>query len=280
MTLEPEHLGAGDELRLRVRVHVDGAWTPWLPLGVYGPGEGLPRSERSSPARGVRVATDLVCSARPATAAEVLLELRGRSPRRPQVRALTACRWLRGPPPLRLPRPSPAWGRELRGVPRRSQRVEDAAIASRICSPTSLAMVLAFHDHVLPTGAVARAVYDHGADIYGNWAFNVAYAASLGLRAAAVHCDGFDDIEREVLAGRPVVISHRYRAGELRGAPVDATDGHLIVVVGFTEEGDVIVHDPAAPPDSVRRIYAREELRRTWLERGEGIAYFIAPAQG
>lgn len=86
-------------------------------------------------------------------------------------------------------------------------------------------------------------------------------------------------LEAEIAAARPVVISHCYGRGELEGAPVSATDGHLIVVKGFTSSGDVVVNDPAAPDErSVERVYRRAQLAHTWLENAGGIAYLVRPA--
>jgi hypothetical protein len=90
--------------------------------------------------------------------------------------------------------------------------------------------------------------------------------------------DGFDPVEREIAAGRPVILSHRWELGDLENAPVSRSNGHLIVVVGFTKDGDVVVNDPAAKvAGAVRRVYKRHELFRTWQIRGEGIAYLMHP---
>ncbi|PYP99333.1 MAG: hypothetical protein DMF83_30930, partial [Acidobacteria bacterium] len=62
--------------------------------------------------------------------------------------------------------------------------------------------------------------------------------------------------------------------GELGGAAVAATSGHLLVLVGL--EGDtVLVNDPAAPTAaSVPRRYRADELGNAWLARG-GIGYVL-----
>jgi hypothetical protein len=137
-------------------------------------------------------------------------------------------------------------------------------------------MLLARWGHDLPTAEVARRVYDKGAKIYGNWSFNVAAAGALGLEGTVVRWTDVADLEDEVAAGRPVVISHRYAKGAIAGAAIDATDGHLIVVAGFTEAGDFVVHDPAADTrvGPVRRVYRRDQLAATWLRSG-GIAYRV-----
>jgi hypothetical protein len=178
-----------------------------------------------------------------------------------------------------------AWGTIL-PVPERAQRdveEERARLGGQVCSPTCLAMVLAYHGSVYRTIEVARAAFDAGAQLYGNWPCNTGAAARLlnggrGGWSAVVKMDGFDPVEREIAAGRPVILSHRWEPGDLENAPVSRSNGHLIVVVGFTKDGDVVVNDPAAKvAGAVRRVYKRRELFRTWQIRGEGIAYLVHP---
>ena len=107
----------------------------------------------------------------------------------------------------------------------------------------------------------------------------LAFCGRLGLKASIARLGGFRPLEDEIVAGRPVVISHRWEKGELTGAPVESSDGHLIVVRGFTKDGDVVVNDPAADPRkgaSVLRTYKRAEIEKTWHKRVDGIAYVIA----
>ncbi len=268
---------AGARVETHVRLRVGDAWTEWLPVGVYGHGATLPRSQTHTPGLA-RVLTDVVRATAPVTAAEVRLVLHGTASSRPRLRRLALSVWTKGPPAPEPPSKHPAWGRIL-DVPQRSQKIEAREIAGRICSPTSLSMVMEFWGKDLPTAAVARGVYDHGADIYGNWSLNVAFASTQGFVATATHMDGLLDLEAEIAAGRPVVISHRFKKGDLGGAPMSATDGHLIVVAGFTPQGDVVVNDPAANPAKgpIRRVYKRTELRRTWLTNAEGVAYTLHP---
>jgi len=167
-----------------------------------------------------------------------------------------------------------AWGKVL-PVPERSQWVEEKDAAG-ICSPTAVAMVLEFHGIRKSTREVADGVYDHAARIYGNWPFNTAYAHCVsGLETFVRRGVGLECLEAEIACGRPVVISHQWRPGELAGAPLPESAGHLVVVAGFTAEGDVVVNDPAGRPGSVRRVYQRRQLCRTWLERGPGIMYVL-----
>ncbi|MBI3269323.1 MAG: C39 family peptidase [Planctomycetes bacterium] len=252
----------------------------WLPSGEHRSGE-----KRTASSDGASVDVDTIKPAQPAdvASASVWVTLTSDGAATPVLHSLTLSTWVaRKHAPFAV-HPSPAWGRVL-AVPERSQCVEDPAIAGSICSPTSLAMVLEFWGVSLPTAEVARGVYDAQAAIYGNWPFNTAFAfeASAGrLRESyVVRFAGLEDLEAEILACRPVIISHRWKKSELTGAPVESSDGHLIVVVGFDANGDVVVNDPAADPrrgGRVRRVYPRREMFRTWMENADGIAYRIGP---
>ena len=97
-------------------------------------------------------------------------------------------------------------------------------------------------------------------------------AQSFGVPGYVVRYDSFAPVEEHVTAGRPVVLSIRFGEGELDGAPIDSTRGHLLVVVGF--DGDeVIVNDPAARAAAgVRRRYRRDQLASAWLDHS-AVAY-------
>ena len=44
------------------------------------------------------------------------------------------------------------------------------------------------------------------------------------------------------------------------------TAGHLMTVIGFTAEGDVVANDPASPDDdAVRHVYKRRQFENIWL---------------
>lgn len=187
--------------------------------------------------------------------------------------------WINGQRRALTRGPSPAWGRVLE-VPRRSQ-ASSGRDPAKICSPTSLSMVLEYYGFNKPTEEVAAGVYDRQAKLYGNWPFNTAYAHQVsGMETYVRRMSGLDELEQEIAEGRPVIISHWWNKGDLDHAPVSATDGHLIVVVGFTKAGDVVVNDPAGRRGNggVRRVYKRAQLYKTWLGHAKGIAYVLRPA--
>jgi hypothetical protein len=183
-----------------------------------------------------------------------------------------------GRPRATASRPGRALGTVL-DVPRLSQMTWRDVGGAGWCSPTAVAMVLA-HAGRLPPGtdvpAAARQVFDPAYDGAGNWSFNTAWAASLTGHAFVTRLHDLREAEGFIAAGIPLVASLAYRAGALRGAPTHATDGHLVVIRGFTTTGDVITNDPAAPTErSVRRTYDRTELERAWLDGSGGTVYVI-----
>ena len=170
--------------------------------------------------------------------------------------------------------PSLPYGRDalILDVPAYSQYVVDGV--RTWCSPTSLAMVNAFHGVGAGVEETARAVMDRAYNGTGNWAFNVAYSGSLGLRAVVAYLSNLDHAQRLIERNLPVVLSYSWRDGELPGAPLEHSDGHLVVLCGFTASGDCAINDPAAP--GVRVVYSRAAIEALW-QRNDGIAYVIAP---
>ncbi|WP_139977551.1 C39 family peptidase [Nocardioides litoris] len=159
------------------------------------------------------------------------------------------------------------------------------------CSPTSTSMVLGYYGRLprpasynwVPQGHTdpfvdyaARQTYDHAYRGTGNWPFNTAYAAPLAGKAFVTRLRSLREAERFIKAGIPLVASVTFARGELDGAPISSTAGHLLVIVGFTATGDVVVNDPAATTRSgVRRTYDRAQLEKAWLTRSGGLVYVI-----
>lgn len=162
------------------------------------------------------------------------------------------------------------------------------------CSPTALSMILGYY-RALPSAAnyawvkksyadawvdhVARLVYDYRYGGTGNWAFNTAYAGLLTTDAFVTRLRDLREAERFIAAGIPLAASIAFSRGQLDGAPIRSTTGHLVVIAGFTSAGDVVVNDPAAATNaSVRRIYHRGQFERAWLGRSSGTVYVLRDA--
>lgn len=153
-------------------------------------------------------------------------------------------------------------------VPSKPQLVVEE-IGNIICSPASLAMVMAFHGEDLPTETVAKGTIDNGTSIYGNWSYNVAYAGERGFDAHVKYCDGFKEVYDLLKAGYPTVASIQVKdQNTLEGAPQAYPSGHLIVIKGFEMVDGVpwvLVNDPAVRHEAdVLRKYRYDQLMNAW----------------
>jgi hypothetical protein len=160
-------------------------------------------------------------------------------------------------------------------VPKLSQYLDAHPGQDGWCSAAALAMLLRFHGIAADVAEVARGVHDAAYGGTGNWAFNAAYAGAHGLRAAVAYLRGIDHVAAFLDAGLPVAISIAWESGELDGAPLDRSDGHLLVVRGIAEDR-VFVNDPAQRGVATR--YDRGALDALFRRHG-GIVYVVAPRE-
>ncbi|MCR3731311.1 hypothetical protein FHS35_008214 [Streptomyces umbrinus] len=185
-----------------------------------------------------------------------------------------------------VPASTPALARELT-VPRYSQEIHAGQYpeydngGEAWCSPTSSQMIIEYWGRK-PTAAqlawvkpeytdpqvchAARFTFDHQYNGCGNWPFNAAYAATYkDLQGVVTRLGSLADLETLIAAGIPAITSQSFLKTELTGAGY-GTAGHLMTVIGFTADGDVIANDPASPDNNaVRRVYKRREWENIWL---------------
>lgn len=126
----------------------------------------------------------------------------------------------------------------------------------------------------------ARHTYDYRYEGAGNWPFNTAYAARFGASAFVTRLRSLSEAEQFIARGIPLVVSVSFELDELDGAGY-RTDGHLMVLVGFTEAGDVVVNDPNShrvpSNDEVRAVFDRHQFEAAWVPRSGGLVYVIHP---
>ncbi|MFF3290250.1 peptidase C39 family protein [Streptomyces sp. NPDC003023] len=185
-----------------------------------------------------------------------------------------------------VPASEPGLARELI-VPRYSQNTHVGQYpeydngGEAWCSPTSSQMIIEYWGR-RPTAEdlswvnpefedpqvchAARYVFDHQYEGCGNWPFNAAYAATYrDMSAVVTRLTSLTDLETLIAAGIPAITSQSFLEEELTGAGY-GTSGHLMTVIGFTDDGDVIANDPASPSnEAVRRVYRRAEWEKIWL---------------
>jgi len=284
--------GTGMCLELRVRESGKAPWSPWLYVGDWGSvtppplylrkdDPGGPKFDAQAPLRtefeGGKVDVDFFVSSRTWGRAQYRVRTTTADPTQARsvlLRSVTLCfsRRVAGPSPAHVPTLS----RRI-DVPFRSQKTERAEIAGRICSPTSVAMLLEHRGVSNSTQQVADLLYDKRHEIYGNWTRAVQGAFELGVPGYLARFGDWKSVEEAIAAGQPLVISIAAKPGELAGAPYESTAGHLLVLTGLDGQGGVHVNDPAvSDPAAGARTYSRADLERVWMERG-GTSYVLLP---
>lgn len=147
--------------------------------------------------------------------------------------------------------------------------------ASRTCNSSSCAMALEY----LKPGTLKGA---KGDDAYIQKVFSVGdttdhevqtkVLASYGVNSSFSYGLSFADLDRELAAGRPVVIGILHR-----GTLSSPTGGHMVVVIGKTTLGDYMVNDPYGSlndgytgdvMNGKGAVYKRSDLSHRWCPGG------------
>lgn len=315
------HTPEGTWLRIELKgTYSDGTDTPWYVMGRWAAGDqDIRRTSVDDQGDGKSsVWTDTLAVDDAASGLRLVsYRLRLTLYRRPGS-GLTPTVWRAGamgsdiPDRFTVPASTPRPAREL-AVPRYSQEIHKGQYpeydngGEAWCSPTSSQMIIEYWGGRLteeqlswvdPSFAdpqichAARYTYDHQYAGCGNWPFNAAYAATFeGLQAVVTRLGSLTDLETLIAAGIPAITSQSFLEEELTGAGY-GTSGHLMTVIGFTAEGDVIANDPASDDnDAVRRVYRRREWENIWLRTKRynasgkvasgtgGICYLYFPAR-
>lgn len=265
---------AGTWISVHLSARLDGGWTDWYRLGVWASGDtDLARHsfDGESDADG-DVWTDTLSLDEAADAVKIRVVLfTADGVATPVVRRLAVA--VADSDTEGTDAGGEAWGVAL-DVPARSQMVFDEGEAW--CSPTSTSMLLAYWGVDVSVPEAAEGTWDDVYEGNGNWPFNVAYAASLGLVGHVGWLGAVSDLEPWIAAGVPVAVSAAWGPGELDDAPISSTAGHLLVVTGFTADGDVRVNDPASASDAaVPRTYDRQQFADAWMGGSGGVAYLL-----
>ncbi|MDQ3439362.1 MAG: C39 family peptidase [Planctomycetota bacterium] len=280
--LTPTDTGASFDVR--VRDAASGKWTDWVYMGSCG--RTLTPVSRTIESGIARVKIDELLLSTPADAYQVratLFNFDFDTKVTPKLRRVgVVYSGETRDPSLRakLRPPAPAdgsWVRDLK-IPFRGQGedVNPPPLRPQICSPTSVSMVMHHYGIDRPTVENALAIYDPEYRLFGNWNRAVQRAGAMGLDAWIARYRTWDQVKCEIAAGRPVIASIRFEKGTFPGALYDETDGHLLVIRGFTREGDVIVNDPARKLEGNGVVYKANELGQAWFDNG-GVGYVIRP---
>lgn len=276
------NVSAPPETGLRMEVRVRGTrrqrWSPWLSIGSWG--RTLPSAERvTSFPQGI-VNVDYLALDTSADAYQVRVHFVSFSLDKvaaPVLRRVAVCySGLTGE--ARETASVEGWARDLK-VPFRTQKDAPKSLSGDICSPTSVTMVLSHFGVDRPVVDNALAIWDSENEIFGNWGRAVARASELGMDGWLTRFRTWDEVKKQIAAAQPVIASIRFKKGEFPSAVLPSTVGHLIVIRGFTANGDVIVNDPASRDRGNGAVYRADELARAWFDHG-GVGYIIRPPGG
>jgi hypothetical protein len=281
----------GSWIETQLRARIGEHWTSWYAMGHWSQDrDGGHRHSIKAPADADgQVDTDTLMLKVPADAWQVRMYFHGgangESPMLSLFAVTTGDKTAAHPP---SPADKSAWGIDI-DVPQRTQHVDESPDelgggGDSWCSPTSVSMLMAYwaartnHPQwAIDVPSAAAGTFDPVYDGCGNWPFNVAFASEHGLAGWVERLAGMSALEHYVAIGLPVIASIRVKPGELEGSPYKSTDGHLLVVRGFTPEGDVIANDPAGRPGHIRIVYQRAQFQHVWMGGSNGIVYVIAP---
>jgi hypothetical protein len=147
--------------------------------------------------------------------------------------------------------------------------------AQRTCNSSSCAMVLEYFKPGTLQGAKGDDSYIQKVFAIGDSTDHTVQTKVLegyGVKSHFSYNLSFADLDRELAAGRPVVIGI-YHRGTL-SAP---SGGHMVVVIGKTGE-DYVVNDPygslndgyTGPVTNGKgAVYKKSDLQYRWLEKGK-----------
>ncbi len=163
-------------------------------------------------------------------------------------------------------------------IPFRSQAWEDKSIAGEVCSVVSTAMIMDYYGVDEKTSNLAKSAYDKRHNMYGMWWKAIASASTYGFDGYVRYFRSWEDVQKFTSNGMPIAACILFDEGELANAATIASEGHVLVISGFSELGDVYCADGAfRDQESGLVLYDRHEMEKAWFINGGGIGYVIFP---
>lgn len=280
------NLGPDSTLEVAVRTLSDTQASPFFSFGTwstvnqaFGQTQGARSSLNGQTFEQGEVFTDTLLLKEPAKRFEVRLVVVSPVGSKPEFRTLSASFRHSKNEPLSRSENKGAWGKIL-DVPQLCQGDYDNG--GVICSPTSTTMLLQYWASKAQKPEWGKSVPETVAGVYdiawkgtGNWIFNTAYAASLGLQAEVLRLNDLRDLEDLVDTGFPVACSVSYDLLKGKGAK-GANDGHIVVLVGFDPQGNPVFNDPGRR--DVRQIYQRAHFEAAWKTSDRTVYLIHAPS--
>jgi len=141
------------------------------------------------------------------------------------------------------------------------QYAVDDVIGPDICSPTSTSMILKSFDYVVDPYQFALRTKDPYWGIFGVWPRSVQHASEYGLRSFVGRYRTWSEASDVLKKGGRIAMSI--------GQPLYT--GHLVMLAGFDDNGNPILHDPAKS-NGYSIVYNKRSLSEAWFNKG-GVAY-------
>jgi hypothetical protein len=147
--------------------------------------------------------------------------------------------------------------------------------ANRTCNSSACAMCLEYFKPGTLQGAKGDDAYVQKVFAIGDTTDHSVQTKALlsyGIKSSFSYSLTFADLDRDLAAGRPIVIGILHR-----GTLSRPTGGHMVVVVGKTESGDYIVNDPygslndgytGSVYNGKGAVYKKIELSSRWCPKG------------
>ena len=142
------------------------------------------------------------------------------------------------------------------------QSAVDPVIGGSICSPASTSMVLRSYDIEVDPYEFALRTKDQYWGIFGVWPRAVQHAREYGLIGSVTRYRTWSETYEILNAGGRIVISV--------GQPLSSA-GHLIMLAGFDNNGNPIVHN-SAYSNGEAYMHDKYDITKAWFEKG-GISY-------
>ncbi|MBA4150709.1 MAG: peptidase C39 family protein [Verrucomicrobia bacterium] len=273
----------GTFLKVEVRGIYPDHTTKFYNLGIWSPDDShiARQSVRGQKDDDGNVSTDTLILNRPGAKAQIRITLGGvEKGKRPKLKflGLSFCD-SKAQPTARASKQT-AWGKEVDVIARSQNAYPNE---KGWCSPTSVSMVLDHwskktkrSDLALDVPELVPVIFDKGWGGTGNWPFNTAFVGTLkGMRAYVTRLSDITELEQWTEAGFPIVISSPWHL--LQDGRKNTGSGHIVVVRGFTKEGDVVINDPGTNPKTDgRRIYKRQNVINAW-KKSNNTVYLIYP---
>ena len=157
-----------------------------------------------------------------------------------------------------------------------SQMEAAQAIRQRICSPTALTMCLSAIIDAPSWDEITEKCLDPLSRAYGSWPVAVRAANDHHLHGAVELISDWQTVHDILIQGVPIVCSINFGQGELTGAPLQQTAGHLVLLYGYDHQHAWVLDPAGSKKDDVPIRYDLKQFGKAWLHQ-RGAAYIFCP---